>query len=100
MYPYKEMELVVLFLTDMQELDNAEIVEITMVSGKKFQKLQGYTYGSTVRLKSSMRYRCTQGCGVYLYKSFDGHLMDPVPVHNHPPPRLYLTSSGHYMALR
>lgn len=71
-----------------------------MISGKKFQMVDGYTYGAAAKLKSCMRYRCTQGCGANLYKSFDGFIKAPIPAHSHPPPKLYLTSSGAYMTMR
>ncbi|XP_046967415.1 uncharacterized protein LOC124535286 [Vanessa cardui] len=42
-----------------------------MTSGKKYLRVFGYIYDGALKLKYSMRYRCSQGCGVYLYKSFD-----------------------------
>ncbi|XP_045767377.1 uncharacterized protein LOC123868808 isoform X2 [Maniola jurtina] len=71
--------------------------DITMNTGKVYKFVNGYTYGGPTKLRSSMRYRCTMGCGVYLYLSFDGDVIDPVPIHNHKPANLFLTSSGIYI---
>ncbi|XP_069357552.1 uncharacterized protein [Maniola hyperantus] len=71
--------------------------EITMNTGKVYKFVNGYTYGGPTKLRASMRYRCTMGCGVYLYLSFDGDVIDPVPIHNHKPANLFLTSSGIYI---
>lgn len=68
-----------------------------MATGKKYQVLKGYTYGAGKELKFSLRYRCTMGCGAYLYMTFDRKLVEPVPVHNHPPPTLYMLSNGTYI---
>ncbi|XP_039750761.1 uncharacterized protein LOC120626991 [Pararge aegeria] len=42
-----------------------------MNTGKVYKFANGYTYGGPTKLRSCMRYRCTMGCGVYLYLTFD-----------------------------
>ncbi|CAH0723933.1 unnamed protein product, partial [Brenthis ino] len=66
-----------------------------MVTGKKFQLYNGYTFGSGKELKSSLRrYGCTSNCGVYLYMTLDGKLAKPMSMHKHLPPTLYLLSDA------
>ena len=71
-----------------------------MVTGKRFQVYKGYTYGGEKQLRSTLRYRCTAGCGACLYIKSSKEIAEPLPVHNHPPPKLFLLRNGTYAKLK